>query len=77
VTLNSNEEFYKRADDFDQNMRGMEHMQGQYSMVSDQYTDYNYHSTDAFGRFVHTDDPNYDPNKYLLGDYQRMTPAPR
>jgi len=73
----SNEEFYKRADDFDQNIRGTEHMQDQYGQVSDQYTDYNYHWTDGFGRFVHTDDPNYDPNKYLTGDYQQMTPAPR
>jgi hypothetical protein len=73
----SNEEFYKRADDFDQNLRGTEHMQDQYGQVSDQYNDYNYHWTDGFGRFVHTDDPNYDPNKYLIGDYQQMTPAPR
>jgi hypothetical protein len=73
----SNEDFYKRADDFDQNIRGTEHMQDQYGAVSDQYTDYNYHWTDGFGRFVHTDDPNFDPNKYLTGDYQQMTPAPR
>lgn len=76
-SASSNEEFYKRADDFDQNMRGTEHMQDQYGQVSDQYTDYNYHWTDGFGRFVHTDDPNLDPNRYLTGDYQQMTPAPR
>jgi hypothetical protein len=76
-SANSNEEFYKRADDFDQNIRGTEHMQDQYGQVSDQYTDYNYHWTDGFGRYVHTDDPNYDPNKYLNGNYQQMTPAPR
>ena len=73
----SNEEFYKRADDFDQNIRGTEHLQDQYGQVSDQYTDYNYHWTDGFGRYVHTDDPNFDPNKYLTGDYQLMTPPPR
>ena len=71
----SNEDFYKRADDFDQNIRGTEHMQDQYGQVSDQYTDYNYHWTDGFGRYVHTDDPNFDPNKYLTGDYQKMTPT--
>jgi hypothetical protein len=71
----ANEEFYKRADDFDQNIRGTEHMQDQYGAVTDQYTDYNYHWTDGFGRFVHTDDPNFDPNRYLNGSYEQMTPV--
>jgi len=52
-------------------------MQDQYGAVTDQYTDYNYHWTDGFGRFVHTDDPNFDPNRYLKGAYEQMTPAPR
>jgi hypothetical protein len=73
----SDAEFYKHADDFDQNIRGTEHMQDQYGAVTDQYTDYNYHWTDGFGRFVHTDDPNLDPNRYLKGAYEQMTPAPR
>jgi hypothetical protein len=76
-STNDNEEFYKRADDFDQNIRGTEHLQDQYGQVTDQYTDYNYHWTDGFGRYVHTDDPNFDPNKYLTGDYQLMTPPAR
>lgn len=71
----STEEFYKRADDFDQNIRGTEHMQDQYGAVSDQYNDYNYHWTDGFGNYVHTNDPNLDPNRYLNGNYQMMTPA--
>ena len=33
------------------------------------------HWTDGFGRYVHTDDPNFDPNKYLNGNYQQMTPT--
>jgi hypothetical protein len=45
-------------------------------VVSDQYADYNYHWTDGFGRFVHTDDQGLDPNQSLNGNYQRMTPAP-
>jgi hypothetical protein len=73
----ANDDFYKRADDFDQNIRGTEHMQDQNGVVTDQYTDYNYHWTDGFGRFVHTDDPNFDPNRYLTGSYQQMTPAAR
>ena len=56
----SDEDFYKRSDSFDQIVRGTEHMQDQYGAVPDQYTDYNYHWTDGFGRFVHTDDPNLD-----------------
>ena len=43
-------------------------------VVSDQYTDYDYHWTDGSGRFVHTDDPNLDPNKYLNGNYEQMAP---
>ncbi len=74
-SASSNDDFYKRADDFDQNIRGTEHMQDQYGQVTDQYTDYNYHWTDGFGRYVRTDDPNFDPNKYLNGNYQQMTPA--
>ena len=73
----SNEEFYKRADDFDQNLRGTEHMVDQYGQVSDQYNDYNYHWTDGFGTYVHTNDPNFDPNRYLNGSFEQMTPAPR
>ncbi|MFZ3341714.1 MAG: hypothetical protein WA213_12580 [Terriglobales bacterium] len=70
----SNDDFYKRADAFDQNIRGTEHMQDQNGQVTDQYTDYNYHWTDGNGTFVHTNDPNYDPNKYLNGNYQQMAP---
>jgi len=70
----SNEDFYKHADGFDQYVRGTEHMQDQNGAVTDQYTDYNYHWTDANGTFVHTNDPNLDPNRYLNGNYQQMTP---
>jgi len=73
-TSRSSEDFYKRADDFDQNIRGTEHLQDQNGQVTDQYSDYNYHWTDGNGRFVHTDDPNLDPNRYLNGNYQLMTP---
>jgi hypothetical protein len=66
----SNEEFDRGTDGFDQYVRGTEHMQDQNGVVSDQYTDYNYHWTDGSGRFVHTD----DPNKYLNRDYKQMTP---
>ena len=71
----SNDEFNKRTDGFDQYVRGTEHMQDQNGVVSDQYTNYNYHWADGSGSFVHTNDPNHDPNKYLNGNYQQMTPA--
>jgi len=62
-------------DGFDQYLRGTEHMQDQFGVVSDQYTDYNYHWTDGFGRYAHSDDPNFDPNRILNGGYQQMTPV--
>ena len=73
----STEDFYKRADDFDQNIRGTEHMVDQNGQVSDQSNAYNYHWTDGYGTYVHTNDPNFDPNRYLTGSYEQMTPAPR
>jgi hypothetical protein len=71
----SNEGFSKSTDGFDQYVRGTEHMQDQNGVVSDQYTDYNYHWTDGSGNFVHTNDQTLDPNKYLNGNYQQMEPA--
>jgi hypothetical protein len=71
----SNDDFYKRTDDFDQYVRGTEHMQDQNGVVTDQYTDYNYHWTDGNGRFVHANDASFDPNRYLNGSFQQMTPA--
>jgi hypothetical protein len=71
----ANDEFYKNADGFIQYMRGTEHMQDQNGVVTDQYTDYNYHWTDGNGRFVHANDASFDPNQYLNGSYQQMTPA--
>ena len=73
----ANDDFYKRADGFDQYVRGTEHMQDQNGVVTDQYTDYNYHWTDGNGRFVHANDASFDPNQYLNGSYQQMTPARR
>ena len=64
------------SDGFDQYIRGTEHMQDQNGVVSDQSNNYNYHWSDGFGQFVHTDDPNLDPNHYLTGNYQKMTPVP-
>ena len=71
----SNDAFDKGMDGFSQYVRGTEHMQDQNGVVSDQYTDYNYHWSDGNGRLVHTNDQNLDPNKYLTGNYQQMKPV--
>ena len=70
----SNEASDRGADGFDQYLRGTEHMKDQNGVVSDQYTDYNYHWSDGHGGIVHTNDQSTDPNKYLNGNYERMTP---
>jgi hypothetical protein len=70
----SNEESNKGADGFTQYLGGAEHMQDQNGVVSDQYTDYNYRWTDGSGTFVHTNDQSIDPNKYLNGNCEQMTP---
>ena len=47
-----------------------------YGQVSEQPSQYNYHWADGFGNFAHSNDPDYDPNRYTTGAaYQRMTPA--
>jgi hypothetical protein len=74
-SADSNEEFDKRTDAFDQYVRGTEHMKDQFGAVSDHSSDYNYHWADGYGNYVHTNDPSNDPNKYLNGNYQRMEPA--
>jgi hypothetical protein len=71
----SNTESNRGSDGFTQYLRGTEHMQDQNGVVSDQYTDYNYHWTDGNGRFAHTNDQSLDPNKYLTGNYQQMKPV--
>ena len=52
-------------------------MQDQYGQVTDQYNNYNYHWADGTGQFVHTNDPDYNPNRDLPGNFEKMTPAPQ
>jgi len=73
-SADSNAEFDKQTDDFHQYLRGTEHMQDQHGVVSDLSSNYNYHWADGSGNFVNTNDPTHDPNKYLNGNYQQMTP---
>ncbi len=67
---------YQAAENFDQYIRGTEKVEDSYGQVSEQPSQYNYHWADGYGNFVHTDDPDYDPNRYSTGAaYQRMTPT--
>ena len=67
---------YQAAENFDQYIRGTEKVEDSYGQVSEQPSQYNYHWADGYGNFVHTNDPDYDPNRYSTGAaYQRMTPT--
>ena len=73
----ANEDIETQNDGFTQYQRGTEHMQDQNGVVSDLPNNYNYHWADGFGQFVHTNDANLDPNHYLTGNYQKMSPPPQ
>ena len=76
ASARSDDRAYKAAENFDQYIRGTEKVEDSYGQVSEQPSQYNYHWADGFGNFAHTNDPDYDPNRYTTGAaYQRMTPA--
>ncbi|MEI9814460.1 MAG: hypothetical protein WDO18_18260 [Acidobacteriota bacterium] len=67
---------YKAVDNFDGYIRGTEKVEDSYGQVSEQPSQYNYHWADGFGNFAHSDDPDFDPNRYVSGaPFQRTTPA--
>ncbi|MEO5925677.1 MAG: hypothetical protein ABIR70_17780 [Bryobacteraceae bacterium] len=67
---------YKAIDNFDQYIRGTEKVEDAYGQVSEQPSQYNYHWADGFGNFMRSDDPDFDPNRFVGGAaYQRTTPA--
>ncbi|HUB83359.1 MAG TPA: hypothetical protein VMB03_31380 [Bryobacteraceae bacterium] len=66
--------FEARADDFDQYLRDTEHVVDAWGQVSDQSDMYNYHWTDGWGNWVHTNDPNYDPNATATHAFEKATP---
>lgn len=70
----SDDRAYNAAENFDQYIRGTEKVEDQYGQVSEQPNQYNYHWADGFGSFVHSNDPDFDPNRYSNG-FQRMTPS--
>jgi hypothetical protein len=68
--------FDRGTDGFDQYIRETEHMQDQYGNVTDQPSAYSYHWSSGFGDYVHSNDPNFNPNQYSnSNNYERMTPA--
>ena len=68
---NANGAFERQTDDFDQNLRGTEHVTDAWGQVSDQPNQYNYHWTDGFGNFVHSNDASYDPNTQSNQRYEK------
>jgi hypothetical protein len=72
---NANGSFERQTDDFDQYMRGTEHVADAWGQVSDQPNQYNYHWTDGFGNFVHSNDVSYDPNTQSNQHYEKTRPG--
>jgi hypothetical protein len=67
---------YKAIDNYDQYIRGTEKVEDAYGQVSEQPNQYNYHWADGYGSFVHTNNPDFDPNRYTSGaPFLRTTPA--
>jgi hypothetical protein len=71
---NGSGSFAARADDFDQYVRDTEHVVDAWGQVSDQSDMYNYHWTDGWGNWVHTNDANYDPNNTATHPFEKATP---
>ena len=67
---------FKAIDNYDQSIRGTEKVEDAYGQVSEQPNQYNYHWADGYGSFVHSNDPDFDPNRYTSGaPFLRTTPA--
>lgn len=66
--------FFAKADDFDQYIRDTEHVVDAWGQVSDQSDMYNYHWTDGWGNWVHTNDANYDPNNTATHRFEKAAP---
>ncbi len=76
ASAHTDDRAYQAAENFDQYIRGTEKVEDSYGQVTEQPSQYNYHWADGYGNFVHSNDPDFDPNRYTTGAaYQRMTPA--
>ena len=62
-------------DSFDQYIRGTERMEDPYWGTSEHSYNNQYHWTDGFGNYQHSNDSTFDPNIGSTQNWQRMTPA--
>jgi hypothetical protein len=74
ASANGASSFERSADDFDQYIRDTEHVVDQWGQVSDQPSSYNYHWTDGYGNWIHSNDANYDPNSHTNTRYEQAKP---
>ncbi len=72
TSTSSSGSFASTTDAFDQYVRDTEHMQDQYGQTTDVSNQYSYHWATGFGDYVHSNDPNFNPNDYSNQNYERM-----
>ena len=66
----------KSHENFSQYMRGTEKMQDPYWGESDQSYDYQYHWTDGYGSYKHSNDLGDNPNIGATQNWTLMQPVP-
>jgi hypothetical protein len=62
-------------DNFDQYIRGTERMEDPYWGTSEHSYNNQYHWTDGYGNYQHSNDSTFDPNAGSTQNWQRMKPA--
>jgi hypothetical protein len=62
-------------DNFDDYIRGVETVNDPYYGTSQHSINEQYHWTDGYGNYRHSNDGTYNPNQHENGDWQLMTPA--
>ena len=62
-------------DSFDQYIRGTERMEDPYWGTSEHSYNNQYHWTDGYGNYQHSNDPTFDPNINSNQNWQRMNPG--
>ena len=63
------------ADNFDDYIRGVETVNDPYYGTSQHASTEQYHWTDGYGSYRHSNDPSADPNRTEVGQWQRMEPV--
>jgi hypothetical protein len=63
------------AENFDHYIRDTEMVEDSSGKQSEVTSSYSYHWTDGFGTFVHSNDPNFDPNNTSNVPYEKTKPV--